>query len=341
MLSDSMGLAKIQKYKQTPIWAWGRQTWLATSTRAPRTFCHEMLAWLSLEKGSFPGVAKLAESITLLQTRGLDATSGQTEKEAPIFVFSAGPRAGSTLLQRILVTDPRLLLWGEPFGEMALISRIAEIVSHLEQPARLGVWEKTIKEIDVKSPTFAMTWIATLYPSASYFRAALRGFFDQWLGKPARDGGFARWGFKEVRLGATEATLLHWLYPNAKFVVICRHPYASYRSLANANWVYYDRYPDVRVNSAAGFAHHWSRLATSWSELPLEFPCFRIKYEDLIGRKVDFRKLESWLGIEIKEDIALSASVGGTAKPDCITWYERLIIAREAEAGMRALGYSK
>lgn len=341
MLSDSLRLAKSQKYKQTSIWAWGRQTWLASKTRAPRKFGHEMLAWLSLEQESSSGVAKLAESIALLQARGFDATSAQTEEEAPIFLFSAGPRAGSTLLQRILVTDPRLLLWGEPFGEMALVSRIAEIVSHLEQPARLGVWEKTIREIDVKSPTFAMTWIATLYPSATYFRAALRGFFDEWLGKPARDGGFARWGFKEVRLGATEASLLHWLYPNAKFVVICRHPYYSYRSLANANWVYYDRYPDVRVDSAAGFARHWSRLAMSWAELPSGFPCFRIKYEDLIGRKVDFRKLESWLGIEIKEDIALSASVGGTAKLDCLTWYERLIIAREAEAGMRALGYTR
>src|SRR5208282_3559023 len=111
-LSDTGQLVKTQKYKQPLLRAWGRQTWLARSTRAPRKFGHEMLAWLSFEQGCSPGVAKLAESIALLQSRGCDATSGQTEGEPPIFLFSAGPRAGSTLLQRILVTDPRLLLWG-------------------------------------------------------------------------------------------------------------------------------------------------------------------------------------------------------------------------------------
>jgi hypothetical protein len=340
-LSDSARLVKTRRYKQTQLWAWGRQTWLAGLTRASARFYHEMLAWLRVEEGTLPGVTHLAESIALLQTRGLEPISEQTEGEAPIFLFSAGPRAGSTLLQRILVTDPRLLLWGEPLGEMAVVSRIAEIVSYLEQPARLGVWEKTTKEIDVKSSTFAMTWIATLYPSASYFRAALREFVYQWLGKPARESGFSRWGFKEVRLGATEASLLHWLYPNAKFIVICRHPYDCYRSLAHANWVYYERYPDVRINSAARFARHWSRVALSWSELPSGFPFFWIKYEDLIAGKIDFRKLESWLGIEIKENVALSAAVGGTHKRNALTWYQRLIISREAEAGMRALGYSK
>jgi hypothetical protein len=70
------------------------------------------------------------------------------------------------------------------------------------------------------------------------------------------------------------------------------------------------------------------------------FPSFHIKYEDLTHGKVDFRKLESWLGIEIKENVALSVAVGGTAKRSRLSWCERLIITREAAAGMRALGYT-
>jgi hypothetical protein len=230
-----------------------------------------------------------------------------------------------------------LLLWGEPLGEMALASKLAEMVSHSIHPTLLQLWGE---QADINSPALATSWIANLYPSTTYFRAALRSMFDQWLGKPAREGGFARWGFKEVRLGATEATLLHWLYPKSKFVLISRHPYDCYRSLADSLWQTYYRYPDLPVNSAASFAHHWNRLVLSWSDLPAGFPCFHIKYEDLVGGKTDFRKLESWLGLEIKENIALSASVGGTAKRRRLTWYERLIIAREAEAGMRASGYS-
>jgi hypothetical protein len=112
--------------------------------------------------------------------------------------------------------------------------------------------------------------------------------------------------------------------------------------LADSGWrhVYYRR-PDFCVDSAAGFARHWNRLALSWSELPVGFPCLHIKYEDLIDSRVDFRKLESWLGIELKEDVALSVVVGRTAVRQRLSWYERLIISREAGRGMKALGYSK
>jgi hypothetical protein len=243
------------------------------------------------------------------------------------------------LLQRILVTDPRLLLWGEPLGEMTIVSRVAEMLSHFISPRNLQLWKD---QQDPNSSALSTSWVANLYPPSDDFRSALRSLFDQWLCKPARQRGFARWGFKDVRLGATEASLLHWLYPNAKFVIISRHPYDSYRSLADAGWgQVYDRYPDVCVDSAASFAIHWNRLAVSWRRLPAGFPFVHIKYEDLIGGEVKFRELEAWLGIEIKENVALSAAVGGTAKRIRLSWYERMIIAREAATGMRSLGYSK
>jgi hypothetical protein len=296
-----------------------------------------MSVWLNLEKVNLPSAEELAKSVSLLEMCDSGNACSQQEEEAPIFVLSTGGRAGSTLLQRILITDPRLLLWGEPMGEMALVSRIAEMVSHLEQPQKLMTWKY---QVDANSSELAQSWIATLYPSITYFRAALRSIFDQWLAKPARDRGFVRWGFKEVRLGATEAILLRWLYPNAKFVVTCRHPYDSYRSFVGNRWICYYRYPEMRVDTAAAFALQWNRLAMSWADLPANFPCFRMKYEDLVGGNVDFRKLESWLGIEIKEDLALSAPVGGSRQRGRVTWYERKIIAHVAKAGMRAMGYS-
>jgi len=335
-LSDAALFPPCPKYKQAPIWVWSRQTWLGEAYRASKKFAHEISSCMTFSKVSLPSVDELTRSISLLQACGFDSTMSETDEEAPIFVLSNGGRAGSTLLQRILITDPRVLLWGEPMGEMALVSRITEMMAHLEQPLKLLTWKN---QVDANSNTLAQSWIATLYPSIAYFRAALRGIFDQWLGKSALDHGFVRWGFKEVRLGASEASLLHWLYPNAKFVITCRHPYDSYRSFVGNRWVYYYRYPEIRVDSAVAFAYHWNRLAMSWSDLPSDFPCFRMKYEDLVRGNVDFRKLESWLGIEIKEKLALSAPVGGSRQRGRITWYERRIIAREAKAGMRAMGY--
>jgi len=285
---------------------------------------------------SFPKVKQLVESIEVLGAS--ISVKVDADTEAPIFLFSTGWRAGSTLLQRILITDSRLLLWGEPLGEMTLASKITEIINDSLSPRNLEIWRS---QGELTPSSLATSWIANLSPPGSDFRSALRSFFDMWLAEPARRDGFARWGFKEVRFGATEATLFHWLYPHAKFVIVSRHPYDCYRSLSDSGWPIYYRYPDVRVSSAALFARYWNGLALSWSELPAGFPCFHIKYEDLISGKVDFRKLESWLGLEIREDVALSASVGGTAKRPQLSWHERLIIAREAAAGMHAMGYSK
>jgi hypothetical protein len=105
--------------------------------------------------------------------------------------------------------------------------------------------------------------------------------FDRWLGRPARERGFTRSGFKEVRLGAAEAMLLRWIYPKAKFGLLSRNPYDCYRSLSDSGWhhVYCTR-PHIRVDSAAGLATHWNRIVLSCSELPANFPAFRIKYED-------------------------------------------------------------
>jgi hypothetical protein len=298
-----------------------------------RSAVGELWQWSQCKTISVPCVEQLVESLSLLS----GTADEREDTEAPIFVLSPGWRSGSTLLQRILVTDPHLLLWGEPLGEMALVSRIAATLSSVN-----SFWfrERCITD-DVVLSSLATSWIPTLCPPGDDFRLALRSLFDRWLGEPARARGYERWGFKDVRMGATEAVLLSWLYPRAKFLVLSRHPYDCYRSLSDSGWQVFYRYPDVRADSAAGFARHWNRLATSWSELPADFPAIHIKYEDLVNGGIDFRKLESWLGVELREGVALSASVGHTAERVKLAWHERLIIAQEADRGMQALGYSK
>ena len=175
------------RYKRSRVWRWGQQTWLGDLSRGSRKFCREMSAWLSCGPVRFPDVTELAESIASLRTCGLDTTASEIEEEAPIFLLSTGWRAGSTLLQRILITDQRLLLWGEPLGEMAIISRITEMVSHSMSPLKLRVWES---QVDASSSVLATSWIANLYPPSSSLRRALRSLVNEWLAKPARERGF-------------------------------------------------------------------------------------------------------------------------------------------------------
>ncbi len=39
------------------------------------------------------------------------------EDERPIFILSAGWRSGSTLIQRLIMSKERILIWGEPIIE--------------------------------------------------------------------------------------------------------------------------------------------------------------------------------------------------------------------------------
>jgi len=310
-----------------------RLAWRCTSR-----FVRNLWRWAHSEHVNLPKLVEIENS-----TAAIDASSNLREekgdREAPIFLLASGWRTGSTLLQRILVTAPGVLVWGEPLGDIALVSRITEMLAHTPSFDRLNM--RAIQG-NPSSRELATSWIANLGPPGSDLRSALRALFDRWLGVPALERGFARWGFKEVRLGASEAMVLHWLYPEAKFLLLTRHPYDCYRSLADAGWddLYYRR-PDLTVDSAADFARHWNRLAVSWSELPIDFPCYRIRYENLVNGEVDFDELGKWLGTEIHADIALSCVVGHTSSRRRLPWYERRIISHEAAQGMRALGYTK
>ena len=298
----------------------------------------ELWAWWASQTPQFPSVAQLSKSIAALSA--LEShTPNPPDTESPIFLFSTGMRTGSTLLQRILITDSRLILWGEPMGEINITSRIAQMVADGMSSAFIASWHR---QPALDSPELVRSWTALLHPPTDNFRLALRNLLHTWLAQPASQHGFARWGFKEVRLDAADAVLLHWLYPNAKFLLIARHPYDCYRSFADAGWPnHFVCHPGLVINSAATFAGEWRRIAISWSQLPEGFPSRLIKYEDLISGTFDFRSLESWLGLKINENEALSAVVGRTAFRARLHAYERWIVSREAAPGMRLLGYSK
>ncbi|MGQ0721175.1 MAG: sulfotransferase [Candidatus Eiseniibacteriota bacterium] len=251
----------------------------------------------------------------------------------PVFLLAVSWRTGSTLLQRVLMTDPSLLVWGEPWGRMALLPRLTEAVRALGEdwpPTRYLITEMTA------DPT--QTFLAAdLYPPGQDFRAGLREMLGRWLAAPARERGYRRWGFKEVRLGAAEACLLHWLYPKARFLALLRNPLHAYRSCKNWNLWY--RWPESPVSSAAAFGRHWSRLAMSWKDAPPDFPVRVVKYEDVASGALDFRALEAELGLRLDEAKALGARVGARPNPAVLTRTEAAVLAEEAREGMAAWDY--
>jgi hypothetical protein len=53
---------------------------------------------------------RILAAIAALDSQG--ALLGKTPDDQPIFVCAVGWRSGSTLLQRLLMTDPSVLVWG-------------------------------------------------------------------------------------------------------------------------------------------------------------------------------------------------------------------------------------
>jgi len=259
------------------------------------------------------------------------------EGASPVFVLGTGWRTGSTLLQRVLMTDRRLMLWGEPLGRIGLLTRLSEAVCGM-QPG----WPPEEYWLERRPPGDPTTsWIANLFPPADDFRASLRALFERWLGEPARARGYARWGFKEVRLGAAEATMLRWLYPSTQFVVSSRHPIAAYRSVKGSarDWSLYARWPDRRVDCVVSFARHWDSLASSWDHAPTGLAPFVVRYEDLAAGG-DLAPLASRLGLSLDPAPALATRVGETVRPAALSALEGLLLRRETRNGRRAMGYS-
>jgi Sulfotransferase family len=282
---------------------------------------------------------RLNKALAILEA--ISPSEYDVDIEEPIFIFSAGWRSGSTLIQRILCTDPSLFLWGEPLGRMSLLPRLTSALCTMTTKwPPYDYWcPETIDENFLET-----TWIANLFPNVSDFRSALRAFLLRWLADPARNKGRYRWGFKEVRLGLAEARVLTWLFPRAKFLVVVRHPYDAYRSVSRAfppgkSWKMYSRWPDIPLTGAASFAAHWNCLTTSWLVSQSQVNHRWIRYEDLIAGQVDFRSLEDFLGLNLEEQRALEFRLGGTENKSGLHEYEKRLIALESRRGMHALGY--
>ncbi len=301
-----------------------------------RQFWH----WLRTRPFEYPDLAQVNAALRVLDSHA--PSDASPDLDEPVFILASSWRSGSTLLQRVLCTDPALLLWGEPFGRLALVPRIVSALCTISPnwpPAKF--WASHQRS----NASLADSWIANLFPAGVEFKAALQAFLSLWLADSAHRRGYQRWGLKEVRFGSAEARLLTWLFPKAKIVVLVRHPYDAYRSASRAAppgtpWGMYSRWPDHPMAGAASFARHWNTLSSSWLQPDPNLDYVWMRYEDLSAGRVDFRAIESFSGLRFKEDQALEKRVGGTRDPSGLRGYEKWLLQREARTGMRAFGYS-
>jgi len=263
------------------------------------------------------------------------------DPESPIFLLSAGWRSGSTLLQRLIMSDPRALLWGEPFDECGVIQAMAGTVKAFRSgwpPADYYLSHHR----DAKPGELADDWIANLFPAAADLQRGHRAFFEATFAEPARRAGSPRWGIKEVRLTAGHAQYLAWLYPNARFLFLYRNPLDAYQSYCRYGRNWYDVWPDGPVFTPEAFGRHWRELTAGFLAAERSLDALVVRYEDLVSAdEALLARIEKHLELKLDRSI-LGKKIGSSERDGTQAWVSRLEkrLLRQAVAPLASeLGY--
>ena len=262
---------------------------------------------------------------------GLDPMPGGG---TPIFLLAAGWRSGSTLLQRLVMSAEKALIWGEPYGRAGLVPSVTRVLQTF-QPT----WppDGAFASPDLRREAPESQWIANLYPEPGALRDGLRAMFDTWLQVPAATRGYPRFGLKEVRLSVLDAMALQWIYPDARFVFLVRDPWRCWSSMKGHRWVL--RWPDQAVTEVAQFAQVWTGLSRSF--LAWDDPAaVRVRFEDLRNPATNLDALEAHLGLRMDLGVRDVTVRGIRKEPSELTPAEIQCIDEVCGPTARALGYA-
>lgn len=247
----------------------------------------------------------LSEALEAIRQRWPSGASSADPADSPVFIFSAGWRSGSTLLQRLVVSSNEVHVWGEPFGESAFLPKLASGIAAITRD-----WPPDTFFSDAGgSNKLASQWIANLTPTIEALHAAHRRFFHEWLAISARDVHHSsRWGLKEVRLTIDHARYLKWLFPNARFLFICRNPVDAYRSWKGNAW--YSPWSRYFTHAPIVFARHWRLLTAGFVSDYREVGGMMIRFEDLVSGAVSLESVAGYLDVSTIDASILDRKIG-------------------------------
>lgn len=226
----------------------------------------------------------------------------------PVFVFSAGFRSGSTLLQRVLSSDMNTLVWGEPFSEQLIIPKMASQFAGLIPTGHH--FEAELKCFDAKG--FLGEWLATLNPGIDNLARGHRGFFLNAFGYEGRTWGRERWGIKCVRESGLHARYLQWLFPNAKVHFLVRDPvqaYVSYRAFGGMDNSWPLLRGHTKIDTPAKFAEMWLFLTKSF--LAYKGTHLMLDYR-MLGTDEGHSALEAFNDVTLSKAVYQSRISGGS-----------------------------
>lgn len=246
-----------------------------------------------------------------------------------VILSSATHRSGSTLLQRIFNARQQTLIWGEHLGVLRDFVRIQHKVMKI---SKMG---QNSRNSYFKSGENPNQWLAIMAPSPPFIRAAtiqsVKLFLDSLYAQHRE--GHDMIGFKEVRYGASELSILQECYPQAKLVLLVRNPLEAWKS-----------YPKIwgEYRSALQFAKQWNRNVNYYLQLVNNNPnASFIQYEKMVAKDPRTIAQLTELTQLTEQEIfsVLAQKIRGSRRKKTITLRQARIIRRICRKHMKQLGY--
>lgn len=208
---------------------------------------------------------------------------------APIIVAAPVPRCGTTLVQRLLCSSPRCLIYGElvlqDLLEVARGLRTRAAILRDHGPRLAETWRRVLAgDVD--------HWLVNLFPDQHAYMAAVAEAFlalPRLYAGQARAAGRPVWGAKHPSVDAAALQDLRLLLPGMKVLYLVRDPAAALAS-AKARDMLGDE-------GAEGFCRAWADRTAGALELAPSVDLWVLRYEALTGDpEAALVRLEAWAG---------------------------------------------
>jgi len=141
---------------------------------------------------------------------------------APTIIVSSSPRAGSTLVQRLLCSSSNTIIYGDPVGqEIEFLVTYAETKKHFyaQNAARIDPLRKAVLAGD------DLRFIASMMPERHKVERALESVVGKWIdacSQDASEAGREFWGWKVAGGNPFVIGLLPQWFPEARIITLTR-----------------------------------------------------------------------------------------------------------------------
>jgi len=200
--------------------------------------------------------------------------------KVPMLFVVSSPRSGSTMLERMLESHSMILGGPEP---------------HLLTPlAHLGIWDKVVKAPydHILAAKSQKLFVEKLPNREQDYWDACRAYCDVLYGRYLSTSG------KTICLDKTPAyalilPFLAKVFPDAKYVVLTRHPVATFASYANS---FFDGDFQVAQDYNPILNRYVPALAAFLRQN--EVPAFHVRYEDLVqDPETMMERISEYIGV--------------------------------------------